>query len=486
MNRGTVAGLARRILLPQFTLTEVSHAGDPDAYEVSATSESYFVRPTMVPVGGIRRDGKPRWVKHRFNLFPIVLDRHGVPWAEAEVYLLARMQGTLNPLATTFMGIGDDLASYRRFLDEEKIDWLEFPSLKQMRPTYRFSGHLTFCVKSEELSASTARRRMGTVVSFYRWLITEEVFEPAFPAWKERDVYINISDARGFRRLKKVSKTDVSISAPKQRDSFDGYIDDGGKLRPLPLEEQEWLVDALVSIGNIEMVLIHIFALVTGARIQTVLTIRVRHVLMQEGSDASGEIRMPVGAGTGIDTKNDKQMVLHVPRWFYSMLSTYAMSERATRRRSKAKGGDAEDQYLFLSERGAPFYRSKEEAIQFDDENDLRHMKAGQAVRQFIRDRVLPFIREKYNVAHYHYRFHDTRATAGMNWTDAQMKLVTEGEITLQDARKFVAVRMGHDSTATTDGYLQYRRNLKMVREVKVQQESHLKTLTEKAMAGLL
>ena len=118
------------------------------------------------------------------------------------------------------------------------------------------------------------------------------------------------------------------IRVAKQDDPYDGTINDDGKLRPLTQEEQAWLIGTLVCLGNTEMTLIHLMGLLTGARIQTILTFCVRHVQL-DLDDGQKELRLAVGPGTGIDTKWDKQMALHIPTWFYRMLRTYAHSERA-------------------------------------------------------------------------------------------------------------------------------------------------------------
>ena len=385
----------------------------------------------------------------------------------------------------TYASIADDLAAFRGFLDENKIDWTQFPVQKLSRPTYRFNGHLKFSVLAGEIAARTARRRMSNVIAFYRWLTKEGVLLPANPPWRETDLYVEIKDAHGFSKTKKIATTDISIRVPQQRDPYDETIEDGGKLRPMSATEQKWLIDALSSLGNTEMTLIHLFGLLTGARIQTILTIRVRHALLDLNDIPNGNLAFPIGPGTGIDTKHDKPMALHIPVWFYRILRIYATSDRAKKRRIRAKGGDTEDQYLFLSQRGAPLYQDKLSAMKFDATNKLRHKKAGQGVRQFITERVIPFIREKYKEKNFHYRFHDTRATAGMNWTDKQLKLVEKGEITLHEAREFVRSRMGHESSATTDGYLQYRRNLKIVRWVEERHETHLQQLAQQAMKGV-
>lgn len=480
---------ARKTLLPSFALTEVTDRLDPDGVEVhipgaSGGNEppSYFMRPKMVEGESTRRDGRPVWTPHRFNLFPVVLDSTGAPWAEANIWILHSLQARISLAMSTYASIAEDLAAYRRFLDETSIDWLHFPSNKLQRPTYRFNGHLKHSVHNADIAPATAKRRMATVIRFYRWLQDDGAFVPDNPPWKASDRYIQFTDQQGFKRSKTVTTTDVSIRVAQQDNPYDDRIDDGGKLRPLPQIEQEWLLDALVSLGNTEMMLIHLFGLLTGARIQTILTFKVKHALLTFDAHSDGDLRIPVGPGTGIDTKNDKKLVLHIPIWFYRLLHVYAASDRSRSRRLRAYGGDTEEQYLFLSIRAAPLYSAQADANTFNETNTLRHAKVGQGVRQYIRDYVLPFIREKYDVPAFHYRFHDTRATFGMNLVDAKLPLVEQKKATLKDVMEFVRVRMGHASLATTERYLTYRSRLELARAVQDGWEARLEKLARQAM----
>jgi hypothetical protein len=481
---------ARKIVLPSLLVTEIAEATDDGAIRIrlpeSYQEEDYFVRPRQDEAYIPRRlSDISISSKFQFNLFPIVLDAQGAPWAEANVYLLSRIMESYPPSMPTYASIANDLAAYRRFLDETGIDWICFPANKLNRPTYRYRGHLKLAIAAGEIEGSTAKRRMSAIISFYRWIINEGVLTPANVPWRESAHYLELKDAYGFRLSKKVTTTDLSIQVPKQNDPYSGNIDDGGKLRPLSQDEQTWLLDALVSLGNTEMTLIHLFALFTGARSQTILTFRVRHVLVDMDETHLFELRMPVGPGTGIDTKNDKQLVLHIPVWIYQMLRTYALSDRARKRRCLAVGGDTEDQYLFLSIRGAPLYQSKAELEAFNDSASIRHAKTGQGVRQFITERVIPFIRKKHNNTTFRYQFHDTRATFGMNLTDAQLELVAKGEVTLHEAREFVKNRMSHESSVTTDRYLQYRNNLKFIRTTNAAYDNHLRKLAERAFKDI-
>lgn len=465
--------IPKKILLPHLKLTKVAKEKEDGATAVNIPKSSltYHTKPDTN-------------FNNNFNLFPVVLDGNGIPWAEAIIYILSRLKDSMYPNMATYASIAEDLSIYRRFLDESGLDWTSFPTQKLMRPTYRFNGHLKLLVSSNDMAVSTAKRTMGTVIAFYRWIQEEKLLTIANPPWKETDHYIEIKNSQGFSGLTKTGSTDLNISIKSQNDPYGETIEDGGKLRPLPLQEQKWLIDALDSLGNTEMKLIHLFSLLTGARIQTVLTLRVKHITQDLDSILSGELRLPVGPGTGIDTKNDKKMVLHIPKWFYEQLQTYAYSDRAKNRRLKAQGGNNENQYLFLSVRSVPLYEDKATKQHYNPENTLRHNKVGQGVRQFITEKVIPLIREKHNVPNFHYRFHDLRATAGMNWTDFGLSLVEKKKLNLREVREFVKTRMGHESAAITDRYLQYRQHQELTKEITIEYEDWIKMLSTKEVGG--
>lgn len=471
----------RKVVLPSCTITEVCDEGDPRGSKKTIpavgkrTAYSYYVRPVM--------DDESEH-QFSFNLFPVVLDQHGVPWDIAAIYILSRLEGVALPNMTTYQSIAEDLGAFKAFLDEKNIDFTEFPQMKLKRPTYRYHGYLKQQMFAQEIAPTTAKRRMGCVIKFYRWLTQEDVLTLKHDPWQERDYYLDFKDARGISMTKKVATTDVSVKSPKQDDPFDGTIDDGGKLRPLPPVEQNWIMDALSHLGNTEMTLIHLFMLLTGARIQTALTLKVRHVQLELPENLR-EFRMVAGPGTGIDTKYDKSLSLHVPGKLYELLRTYSYSDRARHRRERAAGGDTENQYLFLTQHGAPYYQSKAETHVFDPSFQRRHHKRGQPVRQFLTDYLIPHIRQVHDPK-FHYRVHDLRASFGMNLTDMQLKLVEEGRISLAQARTFVQKMMCHESSATTDLYLNHRKQMEMVYAAIDGYEAQVARWIDSSMDGLV
>lgn len=472
---------ARRILLPSFQLTQTCSPSSEGATVVSVPSRpgvNYSIQPVSPPSSFTNRP-----VAVAYNRMPLVLDKDGVPWAEVNLFILDKLMATMFPAMATFRGLADDLVAYKNFLDTNGVDFLDFPRKKFLRPTYRYQAYVTQAIGLGEMAPTTGQRRMASVIRFYRWLMDSKVFAPENPPWVEGDVFITYSDHKGFTQSKTVQTTDVAIRIPIQEDAYTNTILDGGALRPLLPEEQFALLDTLNSFGNTEMRLIHLVSLFSGSRIQTVLTLRVKHV-RRSLPDTVLEVAIAVGPGTGVDTKNGKKMSIFIPRWLYELLRVYSCGERAQKRYAKA-GGVHDGQYLFISNRGAPFYTAKEDRLKFNADAQARYEKEGQPIRQFIADHMLPTLRTRLG-PEFKYRFHDLRATFGMNLTEQQMALVEQGKATLHQVRDFVRVRMGHESSATTDLYLNYKQRLQHVRHVVSEHEGHLHQLMQRAMEGLL
>ena len=286
--------------------------------------------------------------------------------------------------------------------------------------------------------------------------------------------------------------TPVSIRAPKAPDPFAGTIQDGGQLRPLSREEQDWVLDATHAKGNTECYLIQLFMIETGARIQTAGTLRLRHFTTQnprfsKAVSFDGEVfKLKAGPGTGIDTKNDKNGTLQIPRPLFELLRTYALSARVEVRRSRflEKHKDYPEPYLFLTQQGNPYYEAQDDVLRFNPELDRRHQKTGQPVRQFIKEHVLPYVQEHHN-QRFHYRIHDLRASYGMNQTELLMAQVAQNKKTLHQARLIVKDLMWHESFATTDLYLNYRSQMDVIYEAVNGYGEQLQKWTEQAMKGM-
>lgn len=480
----------RKTVIPSFVLTEICHAKDPMAVERSINNAAicealtYHLKPSTDLITG---------ASFNYNLFPIILTQESAPWDLGMLFILRRLETESDPDMTTIRSVAQDLSAFREWLDNhEDPDELliSFPKMKLRRVTYRYRGDLKKKVDAGEIAISTAKRRMGVVVAFYRWMINEQFFVPDNEPWEEREYKLSIKNSYGKPLSKSVTSTDLSIATPQADDLLDETIQDDGKLRPLPLKQQHWVMDAAYALGNGEMYLFLLFMILTGARIQTVGTLRVRHfksLRVDYSNDLSGSgkaYRLNAGPGTGIDTKRNKRGVLQIPSALYEALSIYCNSDRARRRRERAIGGDHDDQYLFLTQQGNPYYASKADTQRFDPTITRRHQKNGGTLRQFLKERLIPYVRERYDTK-FQFRPHDLRATFGMNQTDIQMELVRAGVITLSKARNNVMALMWHSSAKTTDLYLDYRNQMEIFHAAVNGYGSHVQKWISQGMAGV-
>ncbi len=463
-----VIELRRKVLIPSFTLTEVCEDSDPLAMKreikagVGRDALTYYCRPVVEARSESR---------FNYNLFPVPLDRASKPWGLATNFLLAKLEGESRPNMVTYQSLADDLGAFKEWLDRSPNPdelLLDFPKMKLRRCTYRYNGFLKQQMFAKEVAPGTARRRMSTVIAFYRWLIKEQVFEPENDPWVERGFSLTFKGDYGSVITKKGVTTDVGIKVAQAEDGLEDTIQDGGKLRPLPANEQQWVMEALNALRNPEMYLIILFMHSTGARVQTATTLRVRHFTTEvlafpNAISGGGSVfKLKCGPGTGIDTKGNKQGVLQIPLPLYQALRTYALSARAQHRRESAAGDDNGDQYLFLTQQGNPYYLAKDEAAKFDPDLKRRYLQNGGTVREFLTGRLIPHV-QMHHDPRFHFRIHDLRATFGMNHTDIQMGLVESGKATLSQARNIVRALMWHKSSATTDLYLDYRRRMEQV-----------------------
>jgi integrase len=470
---------AVKVTLPVFTLTETCSKGCNNAICRNVFETEYYYKPVNTEYG----------LPMSFNGVDMVICRDGSPWVDACLFLLDRLIDKSDELQNVQKSnYASDLANFRDFVEEYNIDYLHFPMNKMKRPTYRYRAHLKSRVRAGEIAKSTAQRFMQTLISFYRWLKSEKGFVPDNPPWNEADAYIQFQDTVGFSKSKTVKTTDVAIKGKSSGVRVHNTIEDGGQLRPLTIKEQMVLLDSLFEINNPTMTLIMLMALFSGARIQTVLTLKLRHFNVELPAELT-TVNLPCGPSTGIDTKNDSLLTIEYPRWLHELISTYAYGDIASRRRemwlSKTLRQNAkeEDAYVFLTNRGAPYYEDVIDRNIFNPSQRNKYRADGATVRTFMNDRLLPLMKK--SMGHrYTFKFHDLRATFGMNLTDSLMLKVESKELTLTQVRQKVRDRMGHSSYAVTDRYLGFRDYVELIKITQDSYEQHLLDLVKRIQEG--
>ncbi len=288
--------------------------------------------------------------------------------------------------------------------------------------------------------------------------------------------YIMIDNDFGVRHQLKIRSHDLAIKVPKKAIDSE-IIQDGGCLRPLTVFEQEQLLIALRNSSR-EYQLMFYFALFTGARLQTVCTLRMRH-FDEMKVDSFGFVKIPVGSGTDVDTKYKKNMMLLVPEWLAKDIKIYMKSDMAKIRRERSFYGDTAENYIFLTKFGTPFYTSQLEINERKQLIILKNMSVnsfvtydGSAIRSYIKLVLLPRIRLN-NTKYQSFSFHDLRATFGMNLLEAQLNNLPKDYPKIA-AVEYVQARMGHTSKETTLQYLNYKSRLEWKKTVQTEFETTL------------
>ena len=413
-----------------------------------------------------------------FLEFPIIIQGDAQPSEIFNLYLLKKLQQTVQYDFKTFASIANQLIDFQRFLEDEKLDCLKFHKLKQLNAIFKYRTRLIDQVNAGLIGASSARGRINAVVNFYRFLVIEDLVDHQRYGLPFQDVYkyIAVDNEFGARRKMAIKSHDLAIHVPAKAHNSEAIVD-GGELSPLTVEEQTVVLKALQKSSR-EYQLMFYLALFTGARLQTICTLRIENLFNRE-SDSHGFIRLPVGAGTGVDTKFQKPMTLLIPNWLAQDLKIYINSEQARQRRQKSNYGDSDENYVFLTKLGTPFYTSKAEQQKLTEKIKTSNLFGtrlklyeGEAVRSYLKVVLLPEI-SLIDPQFPSFKFHDLRASFGMNLLESQLQHLPEGHSAMT-AVEYVQARMGHRNISTTLQYLNYKSRLQWRSKIQHEYESSL------------
>ena len=481
---------AKKIQISCFIRTELCKDHDVDAIknEFRVRGESahfiYFSRPYFLD--------KEAGIKSAFNLFPIVINADGSPWCLANLYTLDGFEK--GERLDSLVNKAEDIGVFNAWLNQapKPDEYLtQFPSPQVARVTYRFHAFLKGEIRAENLEVSTGNRIMLHVLDFYRWLIKKGFFAPENPICEEQDLIVSYRNSMGFQLQKSTRSTDLSINTPQSSNPYDGTIMDEEKLRPLTELEQTWVFEAAKELGNTEVYLILLIIVATGARIQTACTLRRHHFTNPQPkifrSIAGGheEVRLMAGPRSLIDTKRSKNGLLMIPKSLYDLIHTYVLSERSKYRCKLTKLGIVDNQYLFLTKQGNPYFEGKDETEVFNPNLKRRHFKKGGTVRQFLKDTLIPKIQEHHGNK-FRFKPHDLRATFGMNTEAILVSMVADGKLKKEQVRPILSALMWHKYSKTTELYLNYRSFANATAEAVDEYGSQIQLWIDEAQKGFL
>lgn len=445
-------------------------------YSITNIRKLELFKPILIQDELYDREDHDDFPYSEYFHFPVLLKPDHSLWGDGSLYLLSKLESSKQPHHSSLYSQAKDLIAFMNFIEEHQIDYLEMPKRKAARPTYRFRFHLQDLIKNCVIKDKTASRRMNAVINFYRWISDEKKFVFKYPPWIESTTLVNFENYFGLPLKHLVKTTDLSVRVSPSNNTYTEHLDDGGKLRPLLKKEQSSLINALGELENIEMMLMFLLALSTGARLQTICTLRLSHLEISY-KDSEKEVGIVAGPGTLIDTKLSKRAVLYIPVWMIEKLKIYSQSSRALERRQRnTTYGESLEQYVFLTKGGHPYYMGKNDPSRAT----VKRMPTGNAITQFIRSKLLPKLNAMENWSSFH--FHDLRATYGMNLVEINQEKLIKGEISYQKLKDFIKERMWHKSSDTTDAYLQFKSDQKFLLDVQEDYERHLLSLMREAL----
>ncbi|MGI2014547.1 site-specific integrase [Shewanella oncorhynchi] len=392
-------------------------------------------------------------------LFPFLLNKDGSPWAEANLFLFSSARDNQKGYSNSdfVRQKAGMLLDYKIFCEDNNIDLMLFNGRRPQRPTYRYFFELLHRLQNGNIQRHSLNKKTKVVYDFYKFLSklpnsqieiervdSVETIKLILSNHYGRNYSIN-QEKRGQTVAVCRAATPVPI----------GFVREYGEdLRPLREPELKELLRVLeLECFAVDERLIHYIAMHTGARKQSILTLRMKHLntFTRENLLKDGTYKINAGPGTGIDTKFNKNQSLYFPRILAEQILIYARSKKAKNRRNKflAKNGTIlsdDDIYVFLSPEGEPHYMAKN-----DPRYKITKSKPQGRNTYYIKNKLLKYANANFPSA---FSFHWLRATFAYRYYRWLQPLCAKGHITDGDIISLVQKRLHHSDRATTEHYL--------------------------------
>ncbi|PPV33825.1 site-specific integrase [Ectopseudomonas oleovorans] len=392
--------------------------------------------------------------------FPFLFHRDGIPWNEANSYLLNLVRH--KPLAgrptDEIRRRAGKLLDYLMFCEDHKLDWLDFSAKRPaLRPTYKYFEHLGHL---SGRSSAVVNQYTGVVYDFYKFVAANRHDFDISRVDTVKEIKLLIEGVSG-RKLITVEKRGQTKATPPVSSVEIGFVrEDGEDLRPLTNLELGELMKSLESGGwSPQDRLILFSSMMTGARKQTVLTLRMKHLkLFDERRILSdGTYLLHAGPGTGIDTKRNQPQQLYFPKQLAEELIVWANSPTAKARRrafqdkfNKLQLGVPSfvegDHYVFLSDQGGCYYMAQD-----DPRYPIVSSRPTGQVADTLKKRILGKVSDKFSRG---FTYHWLRATYAFQLYQRLLPLLASGEIQPGEEITMIQRRMHHKHRETTEQYL--------------------------------
>ncbi|EKO3944756.1 site-specific integrase [Vibrio fluvialis] len=342
------------------------------------------------------------------------------------------------------------LRAYYQFLEDNGLNWDNFPPVKRLKPTYLFRSHLLKQIKQGELAHSTASVRMNQIVNYYKWLMHDGYL--CIKNEKEAPFKMEFVSVQNNGTLAHISPTftietsDLRIKVPRDADSKNIR-----PLSPLSIDALSILTHHLLRTSE-ELRLQSLLAIDTGMRIEEVATFTLdaldTAIPLAESQYRFEMLLCP--RSTGVQTKFLKTRTVEISSNLLQLLNQYRVSERRLKRVAKLN-----EKIEQLGNEAPPFTQKKIELLERSERHEpLFISQQGNPVTgKIIESRWVEFRAEiKQAEPSFSHRFHDLRATYGTY----RLNDLLEANLPVVECMELLMGWMGHKNESTTWKYLRF------------------------------
>ena len=412
-----------------------------------------------------------------FPKMPVILQSNGLPWDIGNAYLLGQLEKPSLSNMRTLTARATHLKYYLQYLEDTGQHFLDLPKLYYERAPQKFRLFMSQALDNHDFSAESINNVLSTIAHFYKNIRYESLVAEASlenQPFAEIRKSIMTTNRVGLVRSTQIITNDLRIRSSRNHTSSMGRLRDGGSLRPLTGEEQHLIFDSFIkNYASLELELMIRIALESGARQQTICTLSVGCIKKAyselEANPSMTSVVINGGQRYKADTKGSRLNRLTFRRKLINDLIVYIECKHAEDRRLHENSfyGDTDDNYVFLTRSGNPYYTAQREIIDRQSSNASWNIKASMMVPkngQSLRNELARFITriQKDEPNFKVFTFHDLRATMGMNIVRS-MRAAGYPDSKIFD---HVRQRMNHSSFKTTEGYLNFDSELSEFNEI--------------------
>lgn len=399
-------------------------------------------------------------------IMPTIIQSNGEVWEISSLYFIKYLVINGGRDYKTLLSIAYDLLDFYRFiedcqLEDEGFDWLYLPLEEEDRVINRYVAHLDRLYHQNLIKSSTRSKKINSIVNFYKFSFKHKLFDKGVIKnglpFQVIARNIRTVDALGFTQIREVETTNLARRSAKRKDTVDGIVD-GRVLHPIEPNYQNIITQILDDHPSRAFQLYFRFALETGARSQTISTIRVHHIkeILKEKTVLGDKLRLDVGNGSSIDSKFSTEISTYIPKQLCLDLIEFTESITWKKSAKKSNYGLTDNNYIFLTRNGTPYYTSKQEIYEL--ENSENGLDQNIAVGGTLKSQLKMLI-EMIKVKHPDFpifSLHDLRATFALNSLKNCIDFGWNNTQSLLHIKKL----LGHKSTQVTERYLNYYHEL--------------------------